>query len=143
MSAHHVELPEQVVTPGEELWVKIIDLDLERRRISLSIKQAAEGGAVAAEYQEHFGEHAYDEEGNFIVPESEGQEAWEAYYAEGSTDESEPVAEETSDMEGSTDESEPVAEEASTDEAELVAEEVTDTEESADEEESEEEPEGA
>ena len=44
MSAHHVDLPEQVVTPGEELWVKIIDLDLQRRRISLSIKQAAEGG---------------------------------------------------------------------------------------------------
>ena len=57
MSAHHVDLPEQVVTPGEELWVKIIDLDLDRRRISLSIKQAAEGGIVAAEYQEHFGEH--------------------------------------------------------------------------------------
>ncbi len=47
MSAHHVDLPEQVVTPGEELWVKIIDLDLKRRRISLSIKQAAEGGVVA------------------------------------------------------------------------------------------------
>ena len=44
MSAHHVDLPEQVVTPAEELWVKIIDLDLQRRRISLSIKQAAEGG---------------------------------------------------------------------------------------------------
>ena len=66
MSAHHVDLPEQVVTPGEELWVKIIDLDLQRRRISLSIKQAAEGGVVAAEYQEHFGEHAYDDEGNYI-----------------------------------------------------------------------------
>ena len=66
MSAHHVDLPEQVVTPGEELWVKIIDLDLQRRRISLSIKQAAEGGEVAAEYQEHFGEHAYDEDGNYI-----------------------------------------------------------------------------
>ena len=77
MSAHHVDLPEQVVTPGEELWVKIIDLDLQRRRISLSIKQAAEGGIVAAEYQEHFGEHAYDDEGNFIGEESsEGQEAW-------------------------------------------------------------------
>ncbi len=63
MSAHHVELPEQVVTPGEELWVKIIDLDLQRRRISLSIKQAAEGGIVAAEYQEHFGEHAFDDRG--------------------------------------------------------------------------------
>ncbi|MCP4436899.1 MAG: 30S ribosomal protein S1 [Actinomycetia bacterium] len=88
MSAHHVDLPEQVVTPGEELWVKIIDLDLDRRRISLSIKQAAEGGIVAAEYQEHFGEHAYDSEGNYIGgaldedATSEGQEAWEEFYAE-------------------------------------------------------------
>ncbi len=92
MSAHHVELPEQVVTPGEELWVKIIDLDLQRRRISLSIKQAAEGGVVAAEYQEAFGEHAYDEAGNFIgefdyaAPaegeESEAERAWREYYEE-------------------------------------------------------------
>jgi small subunit ribosomal protein S1 len=83
MSAHHVDLPEQVVTPGEELWVKIIDLDLQRRRISLSIKQAAEGGVVSAEYQEHFGEHAYDDEGNFIGGETtEAQEAWAEYYAE-------------------------------------------------------------
>ena len=66
MSAHHVEVPEQVVTPGEELWVKIIDIDLQRRRISLSIKQAAEGGVVAAEFQEHFGEHAFDDEGNYL-----------------------------------------------------------------------------
>ena len=84
MSAHHVDLPEQVVTPAEELWVKIIDLDLQRRRISLSIKQAAEGGVVAAEYQEHFGEHAYDDEGNYIGGEdSEGQEAWAEVYEAG------------------------------------------------------------
>jgi len=88
MSAHHVDLPEQVVTPAEELWVKIIDLDLERRRISLSIKQAAEGGVVAAEYQQHFGEENYDAEGNYIGATfdsegtSEGQEAWAEYYAE-------------------------------------------------------------
>ena len=90
MSAHHVELPEQVVTPGEELWVKIIDIDLERRRISLSIKQAAEGGVVAAEYQEHFGEQNYDTEGNYIGtavdidPETAAQaeQAWAAYYEE-------------------------------------------------------------
>jgi small subunit ribosomal protein S1 len=72
MAGHHVEAPEQVVTPGEELWVKIIDIDLERRRISLSIKQAAEGGVVAAEYQEQFGEHAYDEQGNYVGPATEG-----------------------------------------------------------------------
>jgi small subunit ribosomal protein S1 len=71
MAVHHVEAPEQVVTPGEELWVKIIDIDLDRRRISLSIKQAAEGGVVAAEYQDQFGEHAYDEHGNYIGPEIE------------------------------------------------------------------------
>jgi small subunit ribosomal protein S1 len=84
MSQHHVDLPEQVVTPGEELWVKIIDLDLQRRRISLSIKQAAEGGEVAEEYREHFGEHAYDAEGNYIGPVGETdpdiEKAWAEYY---------------------------------------------------------------
>ena len=77
MAVHHVEAPEQVVTPGEELWVKIIDIDLDRRRISLSIKQAAEGGVVAAEYQDQFGEHNYDEHGNYIGPaiEVEAEEA--------------------------------------------------------------------
>ncbi len=83
MSAHHVDLPEQVVTPGEELGVKIIDIDLQRRRISLSIKQAAEGGVVAQEYQEHFGEHAFDEEGNYIGPtevDPATEAAWAEYY---------------------------------------------------------------
>ncbi len=85
MSAHHIDLPEQVVTPGEELWVKIIDIDLQRRRISLSIKQAAEGGVVAQEYQEHFGEHAFDEEGNYIGPtevDPATEAAWAEYYEE-------------------------------------------------------------
>jgi small subunit ribosomal protein S1 len=76
MAAHHVDAPEQVVTPGEELWVKIIDIDLERRRISLSIKQAAEGGEVAQEYREFYGEHAYDDQGNYIGPD----------YTEGATE---------------------------------------------------------
>jgi small subunit ribosomal protein S1 len=91
MAAHHVDLPEQVVTSGEELWVKIIDIDLHRRRISLSIKQAAEGGEVAEEYREAFGEHAYDAEGNYIggfeytpapfTPETEAQAAWAEEFA--------------------------------------------------------------
>src|SRR4029077_2553144 len=97
MSAHHVDLPEQVVTPGEELWVKIIDLDLQRRRISLSIKQAAEGGVVAQEYQEAFGEHAYDEHGQYIgaadfEPESESQAAWADLAAEYSTSDRPSIA---------------------------------------------------
>jgi small subunit ribosomal protein S1 len=77
MSAHHVDSPEQVVTPGEELWVKIIDLDLQRRRISLSIKQAAEGGELAEEYREHF---EVDEHGNWAAgPSDEVEAAWAEY----------------------------------------------------------------
>jgi len=92
MAAHHVEAPEQVVSPGEELWVKIIEIDTQRRRISLSIKQALEGGEVSEEYREAFGAHAYDEEGNYIgahdysdlefTPETEAQAAWADYAQE-------------------------------------------------------------
>ncbi len=90
MATHHVDSPDQVVSPGEELWVKIIELDTGRRRISLSIKQALEGGEVSAEYREAFGEHAYDAEGNYIggidygefTPETEAQAAWADYAAE-------------------------------------------------------------
>ncbi len=74
MAVHHVEAPEQVVQPGEELWVKIIDVDLDRRRISLSIKQAAEGGTVSAEYREVYGEDNFDEHGNYIGPEFHPEE---------------------------------------------------------------------
>jgi small subunit ribosomal protein S1 len=116
MAVHHVDLPEQVVTPGEELWVKIIDLDLQRRRISLSIKQAAEGGVVAQEYQEAFGEHAYDEHGQYIgaadfEPETEAQAAWADLAAEYSTSDRPSIA---ADEEPAADESaaeEPAAEE--------------------------------
>ena len=80
MSAHHVDAPEQVVTPGEELWVKIIDLDLARRRISISIKQAAEGGELAEEYRSHF---EVDEHGNWVGgDDAEREAAWADYYKE-------------------------------------------------------------
>jgi small subunit ribosomal protein S1 len=107
MASHHVEAPEQVANPGEELWVKIIDVDLQRRRISLSIKQASEGGEVSEEYREAFGEHAYDEQGNYIgydyaaadfTPETEAQAAWvdddasgQANPAEGEASPSQPA----------------------------------------------------
>ena len=90
MSAHHVENPADIVTPGEELWVKIIDLDLPRRRISLSIKQAAEGGELAAEYREHF---EVDSEGNWAASE-QVEQAWAEY--ESSVEPAvEPVADES------------------------------------------------
>jgi len=78
MSTHHVEAPEQVVTPGEELWVKIIDLDLARRRISLSIKQAAEGGELAEEYRDQF---QVDDQGNWVGGDDTTREAaWSEFF---------------------------------------------------------------
>ena len=104
--------------------MKIIDLDLQRRRISLSIKQAAEGGVVAAEYQEHFGEHAYDDEGNYIGGESsEGQEAWAEFYGESDAVEGASVEEVDAVEEASVDEGD-ADEEASVEDAEPETTEV-------------------
>jgi small subunit ribosomal protein S1 len=121
MAAHHVDLPEQVVSPGEELWVKIIDIDLQRRRISLSIKQAAEGGEVSEEYREAFGEHNYDAEGNYIggydysetgefTPETEAQAAWADYAAEAAGATATAVEEALPVGEGANEEALPVGE---------------------------------
>jgi small subunit ribosomal protein S1 len=95
-----VEIPEQVVQVGDEIFVKVIDIDLERRRISLSLKQANESfGAdpMAVEFDPTlYGMAAsYDDQGNYIYPEGFDPEAndwlpgyekqreeWERQYAE-------------------------------------------------------------
>src|ERR671910_816076 len=50
LAERHVEIPEQVVQVGDEILVKVIDIDLDRRRISLSLKQANEG-AIGADVE--------------------------------------------------------------------------------------------
>jgi len=44
LAEHHVETPGEVVQPDEQVRVKILEIDEERRRISLSIKRVGEGG---------------------------------------------------------------------------------------------------
>jgi small subunit ribosomal protein S1 len=98
-----VEIPEQVVQVGDEIFVKIIDIDLDRRRISLSLKQANEGTigeAVGDDFDPTlYGMPAtYDEAGNYEYPDGfdaetgewlEGydsqREEWERQYAEART----------------------------------------------------------
>ena len=98
LAERHVEIPEQVVSVGDEVMVKVIDIDLERRRVSLSLKQANEGVDVAADEFDAslYGmADSYDEQGNYIYPEGfdpetnewkpgyeEQQAAWEQQYAE-------------------------------------------------------------
>jgi small subunit ribosomal protein S1 len=40
LADHHVESPGEVVQPGQEVWVRILEIDESRRRISLSVKRA-------------------------------------------------------------------------------------------------------
>ena len=100
LADRHVEIPEQVVQVGDEIFVKIIDIDLDRRRISLSLKQANEGTigeAVGDEFDPTlYGMPAsYDEQGNYEYPEGfdsdtgewlpgyeKQREEWEHQYAE-------------------------------------------------------------
>ena len=59
LAHHHVENPREIVEPGQDVRVKILEIDSERRRLSLSVKRveeqlahiksAAEAGAAAAE----------------------------------------------------------------------------------------------
>jgi small subunit ribosomal protein S1 len=74
LADRHVEIPEQVVQVGDEIFVKIIDIDLDRRRISLSLKQANEGTigeAVGEDFDPTlYGMPAtYDDQGNYVYPE--------------------------------------------------------------------------
>jgi small subunit ribosomal protein S1 len=46
LAAHHVENPREVVAQGQAVNVKIIEVDGERRRLSLSIKRIEEGDEV-------------------------------------------------------------------------------------------------
>src|SRR5258708_5983798 len=99
LAERHVEIPEQVVQVGSDVMVKVIDIDLERRRISLSLKQANEG---FVEGEEHFDPTlygmaaTYDTEGNYIYPDGfdpetgewldrfdKQREEWERQYAAG------------------------------------------------------------
>jgi small subunit ribosomal protein S1 len=75
--------------------VKVIDIDLERRRISLSLKQANEDYTEEFDPSKYGMADSYDEAGNYIFPEGfdsetnewlEGfekqRDEWEARYAE-------------------------------------------------------------
>jgi small subunit ribosomal protein S1 len=46
LAAHHVENPREIVQQGETVRAKIIEMDAERRRLSLSLKRVEEGESV-------------------------------------------------------------------------------------------------
>jgi len=147
LAEHHVENPREIVSQGETVRAKIIEMDAERRRLSLSLKRvegqdlsgSAELGLSEEVFTEQDGdvsapadealaeetegsEHAEESEASAVVetePSSEAEPAAEPEVA----GEPEPIAEPepVSEAELSA-ESEPGLEEEVADEAELIAE---------------------
>jgi small subunit ribosomal protein S1 len=99
LAERHIELPEQIVQVNDDIFVKVIDIDLERRRISLSLKQANDSSdAVTVEEFDPYlygMAPAFDEAGNYIGPDGfdpstgewkvgfeDQRTAWEKEYAD-------------------------------------------------------------
>src|SRR3989440_517345 len=95
LSWKHIDHPSEVVNVGDDGTVEVLDIDLERRRISLSLKQANEDYTEEFDPSKYGMADSYDEQGNYIFPEGfdaetnewlEGfekqREEWESRYAE-------------------------------------------------------------
>jgi small subunit ribosomal protein S1 len=109
LADHHVESPSEVVEPGTVLNVKILEIDEERRRLSLSIKRV-EGenmpmGDLGEQLQDAAAASADDSEAPIEEPVAEEEAPAEEPVAEEEAPAEEPVAEEEAPAE------EPVAEE--------------------------------
>jgi small subunit ribosomal protein S1 len=138
LAHHHVENPREVVEPGDEVKVKILEIDSDRRRLSLSVKRvegaqaphlrSAAGAATGGGGDEEIGE-VRDlglSEDVFAGPNIEGSEelraAAEAHAEETAPAEAPPAeeaaAEAAPEEEAPAEEPEPAAEEAPAEEAE-------------------------
>jgi small subunit ribosomal protein S1 len=103
LAQHHVENPREVVSQGDLVRAKIIEVDAERRRLSLSLKRV-EGGGVQQRADDSevvegtpnldLSEEVFPEASAAeAAPELEAEAAPEAEEPEPEGDESEPAAE--------------------------------------------------
>jgi small subunit ribosomal protein S1 len=84
LAPHHVESPREIVHPGDEIRVKILEIDSERRRLSLSAKRVEDQilpvlrpGEPEREPAPAADETAEQSEGEFVASEAAEQPAAE------------------------------------------------------------------
>ena len=87
LAAHHVESPREVVHPGDEIRVKILEIDSERRRLSLSAKRVEDQilplkGSLAEAAAQRAAEAQQAQVDEEEALPTEGQAAWVAELAE-------------------------------------------------------------
>jgi small subunit ribosomal protein S1 len=88
LSDSHVESPEQVLSVGDEVRVRVIDVDVSRRRISLSMRQVGEAMEPLAESE--IEAEATSEASTDITPEPSTETREVLEDAEARADEAEP-----------------------------------------------------
>jgi len=99
LAARHVEGPKQILHVGKEVFLKILDMDPDKGRISLSLRQANDAALVQEFDPTLYGMTAeFDERGNYKYPEGfdavteewlegheEQHEKWEKQYIDAHT----------------------------------------------------------
>jgi len=111
LSEEHVEDPRQVVEPGDEIKVKIIEVDSERRRLSLSSKRVE--GQVLAMKENFVLEKSKDSEAEELDEDQAVEAVSENEEASEVTAVTEEVEEVTEDGNVDSSSEEPVGEESS------------------------------
>ena len=111
LAAHHVENPREVVNQGDLLAVRIIEIDADRRRLSLSLKRVADSDPIQHHLPDDIRAAAIaDAEagaGGPYIPEGAETEIAEGEAVADETLEGEAVADETLEGEAVADETVP------------------------------------
>ena len=108
LAGHHVESPREIVHPGDEIRVKILEIDSERRRLSLSAKRVEDQILPVARPDAPAGEAAGGEQDG--VDASASAPADDEIVAEVAVEEGVPEAAEEQAPDGEQASAEPVAE---------------------------------
>src|SRR4051794_3367146 len=100
LAAHHVENPREIVAQGDDVKVLVLEIDGERRRLSLSLKRVEGGRAISEEEAAHLTGHIeLPDDYASAAPAPKLDEAEEADVVDEAdeTDEPDVVAESTED----------------------------------------------
>jgi small subunit ribosomal protein S1 len=106
LAPHHVESPREIVHPGDEIRVRILEIDSERRRLSLSAKRVEDQILPVARPGHPAGEIATESEADVVEGVAETT-AEVAEQSEAAAEETEEIAEELAYEGGETDQAPP------------------------------------
>ncbi|MBN1264882.1 MAG: S1 RNA-binding domain-containing protein [Anaerolineales bacterium] len=127
LAERHITHPKEVVAEGDRLALRVIKIDIDRRRIGLSLKKVDSPAFAEMDWQTAMKEIKSEDEGEAAGPQDEAEEAAEvSTVATAAVEPEAPAPEEPGEEEAAPDKAE--VEEAEVDETEVDETEVDETE---------------